>query len=148
MTLKRYSEYNHYDTFQGIGCFQDNSTGEETEFKLEMDPKATRAAQKPHPVTCHLQKSLRVWLEQGVKENTIEKVPDGETITWCWPEVVQLKPKYADIKTKEFESQLIRETWNQVDWSTHQDLKILSTAWVTARSSGNWTWDKSITNWH
>ena len=73
-----------------------------------MDPKAIPVAQKPHPVTCHLQKPLKEWLEQGVKENTIEKVPDGETIAWYSPQVVQLKPKYDDIKTEELDSQMIR----------------------------------------
>ena len=104
-------------------------------------------------------KPLKEWLEQGVNENIIEKVPDGETITWCSLQVVQPKPKYADIKNEELESQMIRAStdmrvkypmkpWNKVDVSSHQELKILSTACMTARSSGNWTWDKSITNWH
>ena len=53
-------------------------------------------------------KPLKEWLEQGVNENIIEKVPDGETITWCSLQVVQPKPKYADIKNEELESQMIR----------------------------------------
>ena len=54
------SEYN--DTFQGIGCFQDKSTGKEIEVKLEMDPEAIPVAQKPRPVPYHLQKPLKEWL--------------------------------------------------------------------------------------
>ena len=100
------SEYN--DNFQGIGCFQDKSTGKEIEVKLEMDPEAIPVAQKPRPVPYHLQKPLKEWLEQGVKENIFEKVLDGETSTWCSPLVVQPKPKYADIKNEELESQMIR----------------------------------------
>ena len=53
-------------------------------------------------------KPLKEWLEQGINENIIEKVPDGETITWCSLQVVQPKPKYADIKNEELESQMIR----------------------------------------
>ena len=92
-------------------------------------------------------KPLKEWLEQGVNENIIEKVPDGETITWCSLQVVQPKPKYADIKNEELESQMIRASTDmrvpneamKVDVSSHQELKILSTACMTARSSGNWT---------
>ena len=50
------SEYN--DNFQGIGCFQDKSTGKEIEVKLEMDPEAIPVAQKPRLVPYHLQKPL------------------------------------------------------------------------------------------
>ena len=98
----------HNDTNQGIGCFQDKSTGKEIEVKLEMDPEAIPVAQKPRPVLCHPQKPLKEWLEQGVKQNIFEKVPDGETITWCSSPVVQPKPKYANFKNEELESQMIR----------------------------------------
>ena len=50
------SEYN--DKFQGIGCFQEKSTGREVEVKLEMDPEAP-VAQKLCPVPYHLQKPLK-----------------------------------------------------------------------------------------
>ena len=93
------SEYS--DVFQGIGCFQDKNTGEKIEVKLEMDPEAVPVAQKPRPVPYHLQKPLKEWLEQGVKEEIFEKVPDGEAITWCSPLVVQPKPKYTEVKKKE-----------------------------------------------
>ena len=65
-------------------------------------------------------KPLKEWLEQGVNENIIEKVPDGETITWCSLQVVQPKPKYADIKNEELESQMIRaiKHWHaSTQWS-------------------------------
>ena len=75
---------------------------------LEMDPEAILVAQKPRPVPYHLQKPLKEWLEQAVKEKIFEKVPDGETITWCSPLVVQPKPKYANIKNEELDSQMIR----------------------------------------
>ena len=98
------SEYN--DKFQGIGCFWDKSTGKEIEVKLETDPEAIPVARKPCPVPNHLQKSLKEWPEQGVKENIFEKVPGGETITWCSSLVEQHKPKYADIKNAELECQM------------------------------------------
>ena len=100
------SEYN--DNCQGIGCFQDKSTGKEIKVKLEMDPEAIPVAQQLRPVPYHLHKPLKERLEQGVKENVFEKVLDGETITWCSPLVVQPKPKYADIKNEELEPQMIR----------------------------------------
>ena len=84
------------------------STGKEIEVKLEMDPEAIPVAQKPHPTPYHLQKPLKEWLEQAVKENIFQKVPDGETITWCSPLVVQPKPQYANMKNEELESQMIR----------------------------------------
>jgi len=46
-----------------------------------VDPNAEPVAQKPCPVPYHLQKALKEWLDQGVKEEMFEKVPDGETIT-------------------------------------------------------------------
>ena len=63
-----------------------------------MDPEAIPVDQKPCPVPYHLQKPLKEWPEQGVKENIFEKFPGGETITWCSPLDEQPKPKYADIK--------------------------------------------------
>ena len=73
-----------------------------------MDPEAVPVAQKPRPVPYHLQKPLKEWLEQGVKEEIFEKVADGEAITWCSSLVVQPKPKYTDVKKEELESQMIR----------------------------------------
>ena len=96
------------EVFQGIGCFRDKHTGEKIEVKLEMDPEAIPVAQKPRPVPYHLQKPLKEWLEQGVKEQIFEKVPDGEPITWCSPLVVQPKPKYTDVKKEQLKSQIIR----------------------------------------
>ena len=98
------SEYS--DVFQGIGCFRDKNTGEEIDVKLEMDPEAAPVAQKPRPVPYHLQKPLKEWLEQGVKEEIFEKVPDGEAITWCSPLVVQPTPKYTEVKKEELESEM------------------------------------------
>ena len=90
------SEYN--DIFQGIGCFREKKTGKMIEVKLEMETDANPVAQKP----------LKAWLDQGVKEELFEKVPDGEAITWCSPLVVQPKPKFTGMKSEVLESHMIR----------------------------------------
>ena len=53
-----------------------------------MESKAKPVAQKPRPVPYNLKETLKDWLEQRVKEEIFEKVPDGEAITWCSPLVV------------------------------------------------------------
>ena len=130
------SEYS--DVFQGISCLRDKSTGKKIEVKLEMDPSAEPVAQKPRPVPYHLQKPLKRWLGQRVKEEIFEKVPDGEAITWCSPLVVQPKPKLTDVKNEELECHMIRAS---IDMSIpNQSVKRSrcvqspSTTYMTARS--------------
>ena len=101
--LREYSE-----VFQGIGCFREKNTGKKIEVKLEMETDAKPVAQKPRPVPYHLQKPLKDWLDQGVKEEIFEKVPEGEAISWCSPLVVQPKPKFTEMKSEELESHMIR----------------------------------------
>ena len=100
------SEYS--DVFQGIGCFREKNTGMKIEVKLEMESDANPVTQKPRPVPYHLQKPLKAWLDQGVKEEIFEKVPDGEAITWCSPLVVHPKPKFTEVKSEVLESHMIR----------------------------------------
>ena len=90
------------------GRFRNKNTGREIEAKLEMVPEAIPGAQNPRPVAYHLQEPLKKWLEQGVKEEIFEKVPEGEPITWCSPLVVQPKSKYTIVKKEELEAQMIR----------------------------------------
>ena len=104
------SKYN--DVFQGISCFRERNTDKKIENKLEMDPDTEPVAQKPHPVPYHLQKPLKDWLDQGVKEEIFEKVPDGEAITWCSPVVVQPKPKFTDVRNEKLESHMIWESFD------------------------------------
>ena len=93
--LREYS-----DLFQGIGCFREMNTGKKIEVKLEMETDAKPEAQKPRPVPYYLQKPLKDWLDQGVKEEIIFKiVPDGGAIIWCSPLVVQPKPKFTEMKS-------------------------------------------------
>ena len=73
-----------------------------------MKPEAIPVAQKPRPVPYHLQRPLQQWLEQGIKEDIFEKVPNTEPITWCSPLVVQPKPKFAETPADELEPNMIR----------------------------------------
>ena len=65
------------DVFKGIGCFREKNTGKKNEVKLKMETNAKPMPQKPRPVPYHLQKPLKDWLDQGVKEeiHVFEKVP-------------------------------------------------------------------------
>ena len=54
------------------------------------------------------QKPLKDWLDQGMKEEIFNKVPDGEAITWCSPLVVQPKPKFTEMKSEVLEFHMIR----------------------------------------
>ena len=94
------------EVFEGIGCIRDKKTGKEIEVKLEMDPDAIPAAQKPRHVPYHLQQPLKEWLQLGVEENIFEKVSDGDSITWCSPLVVQ--PKYTEVDNGKLDPQMIR----------------------------------------
>ena len=70
-------------------------------------------AQKPRPVLYHLQKPLKDWLDQGVREEIFKKVSAGEAITWWSPLVVQPIPKFTEMKSEEFESHMIRASINK-----------------------------------
>ena len=94
--LSKYS-----DVFQGIDCCREKNTGRKIGVKLEMEANVKPVAQKPRSVLYHLQKPLKDWLDQGVKEEIFDKVPDGEAITWCSPLVVQPKPKFTEMKSEE-----------------------------------------------
>lgn len=103
---KLLTEYS--DKFKGIGCFKERDTGSKMEVKLEMDPTATPAAQKPRNGPYHLQKPLKQWLDEGMEKEIFEKVPTNEAITWFSPYVVQLKPKFAEAKKDDLEPHMIR----------------------------------------
>jgi len=42
--------------------------------------------------------TAKKWLDQGMREDIFEKIPDGEAITWCSPLVVQPKPKFTKVR--------------------------------------------------
>ena len=101
--LRKYSE-----VFQGIVCFREKNTGKKIEVKLEMETDGKPMAQNPRPVPNHLQKAVKDWLDQGVKEEIFKKGRDGEAINWCSPLVVQRKPKFTEMKSEVLESHMIR----------------------------------------
>ena len=153
------SEYS--DMFQGIGCFQEISTGKTIEVKLEMEPDAEPVAQKPRPVPYHLQKPpLKYWLDQGVMEGIFVKASDGEAITWCSPPVVQPKPKFADVKNEELESHMVRASINMripnhihemkpvctITKSRRLHLPVATAYMTVARSLRSWISDKVTTS--
>ena len=77
-------EYYCNNVFQGIGCLWENNTGKKIEVKLEMetDAKPVLRNHALYHITYrnHCAISLTDWPDQGVKEETFEKVPDGEAI--------------------------------------------------------------------
>ena len=75
------------------------NTGKKIEVKLEMETDAKPVAQKPCPVPYYLQKPLKDWLDQGVKEEILKVVPDGGATTWCSPLVVPPKPNFTEMKS-------------------------------------------------
>ena len=97
-----------YSVFHGIVCFRGKNTGKKIEVKLEMETDGKPMAQKGRPVPNHLQKAVKDWLDQGVKEEIFQKVPHGEAITWCSPLVVQPKPKFTEMRSEVLESHMIR----------------------------------------
>ena len=138
------SEYS--GVFQGIGCFREKNTSKKIEIKLEMETEAKPVDQKPRPVSYHLQKPCKDWLDQGVKEEIFEKVPDGEAITWCSPLVVQSKSKFTEMKSEELEPHMI--TASMVMRIPNQSMKRSRCVQSpSARSLRSWISDKVTTSW-
>ena len=96
---------------KGIGMIKDIhdvKQGKEIFAKFSMKPEAVPVAQKPRPVAYYLQKPLREWLDQCLKEGIFEEVPQGEPVTWCSPLVVQPKPRFGTTARDELEPHMIR----------------------------------------
>ena len=70
-----------------------------------MKPGAVPVAQKPRPVAYYLQKPLKRWLEQCIKKDIFEEVPEGEPVTWCSPLVVQ---RFNETDKDELQPHMIR----------------------------------------
>ena len=77
--------------FEGVG--KATRDGQEIQIHLPMKEDAIPTAQKPRRVPYHLIEPLRDRIEEFIKNDIMEKVPDHEAITWCSPIVVQPKPK-------------------------------------------------------
>ena len=79
------------ERFGGIG--KARRDGQDIQIHLPLKEDAKPIAQKPRRVPYHLMEPLRHRMDEFVKEDIMEKVPEHDSITWCSPLVVQLKPK-------------------------------------------------------
>ena len=50
---------------------------------------------------------LKKWFGQCVEEEIFEEVPEGEAVTWCFPLVVQPKPKFNTVDKEKLEPHMI-----------------------------------------
>jgi len=100
------SKYEH--VFHGIGKIHDYVNNKELYGKFHMKPEAVPVAQKPRPIPYYLKEPLQKWIDQGVKEDIFEKVPENEPITWCSPIVVQPKPSFNTTPKEDLEPHMIR----------------------------------------
>ena len=94
--------------FDGIGKIRDNKNDSELYVKFNMKPGIAPVTQKPRPVPYYLQKPLKQWLEEGVKADVFEELPQGTPVQWCSPLVVVPKPKFSKTPQDQFESHMIR----------------------------------------
>ena len=83
--------HRYKNLFQGHG----KATRDSQEIQIHLPTKedAIPIAQKPRRVPYHLTKPLQDRIEEFIKNDIMEKVPDHEAITWCSPIVVQPKAK-------------------------------------------------------
>ena len=98
----------HKERFQGIGRIRDIKNERDIYAKFHMKAEAAPVAQRPRQVPYYLQKPLQAWLEQGVKEDIFEHIPDNEPITWCSPLVVQPKPRFRKTPKEQLAPHMIR----------------------------------------
>ena len=99
----------HYEkVFQGICQIHDVKNNREIYVKFSMKPEAAPVAQKPRPVAYYLQKPLKEWVDQCIKEGIFEEIPRGEPVTWCSPLVVQPKPRFGHTPREELQPHMIR----------------------------------------
>lgn len=83
--------HRYQNLFEGVGkAIRD---GQEIQIHLPMKEDVITIAQKPRRVPYHLIEPLQDRIEEFIKNDIMEKVPDHEAITWCSPIVVQPKPK-------------------------------------------------------
>ena len=65
-------------------------------------------AQKARRVPFHLEQPLKKWLEQEVKEDIFQPVPENAPIKWCLPLVVQPKPRFENTLKSKLAPHMIR----------------------------------------
>ncbi len=96
------------DVFEGIGLIHDKKNDREIYGTFCMKEETVPKAQKARHVPYYLQGPLKKWLEEGVKEEIFEEVPQGEPVTWCSPLVVQPKPRFSKTDKDKLEPHMIR----------------------------------------
>ena len=97
-----------YDNiFHGIGKIYDVRNNSEILGRFQMQADITPVAQRPRPVPYYLQRPLKKWLEEGVKTDIFEWLPQDEPITWLSPFVVQPKPRFCNTDPEELTSHMI-----------------------------------------
>ena len=114
LKIKAIHQEEHYEkmkekykeVFEGIGLIEDKKNGREFYAKLHMKENAIPVAQKARNVAYYLQEPLRELLEECVKQDIYEKIPESEPVTWCSPLVVQPKPRYKN--EEKLKPQMIR----------------------------------------
>ena len=98
-----------YDNiFHGIGKIYDVRNNSEILGRFQMQADITPVPQRPRPVPYYLQRPLKQWLEEGVKTDIFEWLPQDEPITWLSPFVVQPKPRFCNTDPEELTSHMIR----------------------------------------
>lgn len=70
--------------------------------------QCSASSQRPRPVAYYMQEPLTKWLEQCIKVEIFEEVPDGEPVTWCSSLAVQPKPKVCGTAKEDLEPHMIR----------------------------------------
>ena len=95
--------------FSRIGKIEDKKGKKEIYTNFHMRPGVAPEAQKQdryHPY--FPREPLKKWLDDCVAQDIIEKVPDGEAITWCSPLVVHPKPRYKNTPKEDLEPHMIQ----------------------------------------
>eukprot|EP00795_Rhopilema_esculentum_P003926 gene3924-15252_t len=72
-----------------------------------MRPEAAPIAQKPRQVPYYLQEPFKQWLDQGVQEDLLEKVPENEPITRSLNQLQANRTKAKKIKKFEWKDEIV-----------------------------------------
>lgn len=83
--------HRYQNLFQGVG--KPIRDGQEIQIHLPMKEDTIPIAQKPRCIPYHFIEPLQNRIEEFIKNDIMEKVPDHKATTWCSPSVVQPKPK-------------------------------------------------------
>ncbi len=96
------------EVFTGIGMIRDKKADKDIYGRFNMQQGVAPVAQKPRQVPYFLQQPLKKWINECEEQDIIEKVPEGDPITWYSPLVVQPKPRFKDTPRDQLEAHMIR----------------------------------------